>query len=260
MDVALSGICEGQKGKNEQISGMGKDIRELFRSVDGFLLPSPCDAVAKNKMDQVKISAMDGKFKRSVNELCQELFVNNLTVRTTSNGEVFTPEMMTKMFDTFANMYESGQFIDPGTMRQALGKKIAEAAFRSAFFYYQEVIEENLLDERKRTNQVFVEEEFIIAHDKLCRNHALNRFQNKMRPYGCFKPMEEELMQSIDTWFQQRKEKNRMHASEASMQARLDKSNEAEERVKEKLEKMEKRIDCKCFLDTLILSSFSLQP
>lgn len=199
---------ESDSSMDDQLVETRRVISRLFESITGFLAPPPGDKISRGVKCPIKVKYMEGEFKRSIDQLCQEIFVHDVKIRE-SDGRVWTAETFSSLFDHMAQEYESGNILDPGTFREALGKKIALAANQFAFHSYMEWIEKEIFAQLENTKQVFVHEEFLTNLDQIYRVKALDAFQAKVSPFGSFEKVQGLLLLNINKWLEEKENSNR---------------------------------------------------
>ena len=89
------------------------------------------------KVNEPTIDNLDIEFVRSVDELCRQLFVDNVTVRE-SDGERWTSETVKSAFQSFATAYDNKEITDPGTHLELAAKNATHSAHRVVILSYME--------------------------------------------------------------------------------------------------------------------------
>lgn len=198
---------DDQQNLSDQVVKTREAVRDLFQSMSCFLLPWPGNDVARNKINEPLPGHLEEEFKRSVDELCRERFVNKLTIRE-SGGEQWTAETFKSAFQSFAMAYDRKEIADPGTHLEAVTKNAAYSANRIAALSYMEWMEQSLLDEMRRSNLDFVRDDFIIEQDIHWRAKAMELFRVKTQQFGSLNLAEAELIKDINRWLKEKKVSN----------------------------------------------------
>ena len=168
-------------------------LNQFFNSLTGCLLPWPGHEIAvlsKVKiLKEIKTKNIDGNFKHCVDELCRDLFVDNIVIRSTA---WLTWKRQT-FFDFFLSLedgYETGILKFPGTFREVAAKNVALVASSIAENDYMAAIEQMILDERVRTMMSYVSQEYLDEKHQLCLERVVFEFNEKLLPFGKFKSIE----------------------------------------------------------------------
>lgn len=199
---------ESDSSIDDQLVETRRVISRLFESITGFLAPPPGEKISRGVKFPIKVKYMEEEFKRSIDQLCQEIFVDEIKIRE-SDGKVWTAETFESIFDHMAAAYESGNILDPGTFREAVGKKIALAANQFAFHSYMEWVEKEIFAELEHTKQVFLHDDFLTGLDQIYRSKALDAFRGKVSPFGSFEKVEGLLLLNINKWLEEKENSNR---------------------------------------------------
>lgn len=174
-------------------------IKQLFRSITCFLLPLPGNTIQRGKK-QPSVEDTDLEFKEAVDELCQELFEENLIIR--ESTQKWTASTLIEKIDQMVKEHQlCGTSRDPGTHMEMFQKKVAHGASQYAFAMYKECVENALLEERKKLQRISLKEEFILRVHMENKTKALAHFYEKTRKFRQkIQDIENDLNKSIKDW------------------------------------------------------------